>query len=170
MLNIDRLLKLASGAQVEPDPTDPTRPDHEKRKSGQQNLGETRANPTDPTDPTEKTAVATKQDAGAERPCPWNRYRAATGWTRWIMAFCPHTRPCWTAKSAGDARKPANGAGRSWRIWKPACLGRKGARHDGMVRVLRKVLSAAVRLAETLPRLLRASARQRGRGRMDASY
>ncbi|GAB1411201.1 hypothetical protein MASR1M90_23550 [Desulfovibrionales bacterium] len=68
MLNIDRLLKLASGAQVEPDPTDPTRPDHEKGKSGQQNLGGPWANPTDPTDPTKKTAVATIQDAGAETP------------------------------------------------------------------------------------------------------
>lgn len=68
MLNIDRLLKLASGAQVEPDPTDPTRPDHEKRKSGQQSLGGPWVNPTDPTDPTKKTAVATIQDAGAETP------------------------------------------------------------------------------------------------------
>ena len=68
MLNIARLLSLASGAQVEPDPTDPTRPDHEKCKSGQQNLGGPWANPTDPTDPTKKTAVATKQDAGAETP------------------------------------------------------------------------------------------------------
>ena len=67
-MNIDRLLKLASGAQVEPDPTDPTRPDHEKCKSGQQNLGGPWANPTDPTDPTKKTAVATIQDAGAETP------------------------------------------------------------------------------------------------------
>lgn len=68
MLNIARLLTLASGAQVEPDPTDPTRPDHEKCKSGQQNLGGPWANPTDPTDPTKKTAVATIQDAGAETP------------------------------------------------------------------------------------------------------
>lgn len=68
MLNIARLLSLASGAQVEPDPTDPTRPDHEKGPSGPGNLGGARVNPTDPTDPTEKTAVATIQDAGAETP------------------------------------------------------------------------------------------------------
>jgi hypothetical protein len=95
MLNIDRLLKLASGAQVEPDPTDPTRPDHEKRKSGQQNLGGPGANPTDPTDPTKKTAVATTQGAGAETPpsraaegllhprdCPqwWQGCLAGCGW------------------------------------------------------------------------------------------
>ena len=68
MLNIARLLTLASGAQVEPDPTDPTRPDHEKCKSGQQNLSGSWLNPTDPTDPTEKSIHANTQDAGAEVP------------------------------------------------------------------------------------------------------
>lgn len=68
MLNITRLLSLANGDRPEPDPTDPTRPDHEKCTSGQENLGGARVNPTDPTDPTKKTAVATIQDAGAETP------------------------------------------------------------------------------------------------------
>lgn len=68
MLNITRLLTLANGDRPDPDPTDPTRPGHEKAPSGQQNLGGPWANPTDPTDPTKKTAVATIQDAGAERP------------------------------------------------------------------------------------------------------
>jgi hypothetical protein len=64
MLNIARLLKLASGAQVEPDPTYPTRPDHEKHKSGQQNPGETRANPTDPTYPTKNTIGSENLEVG----------------------------------------------------------------------------------------------------------
>ena len=68
MLNITRLLTLANGEGPEPDPTDPTRPDHEKGPSGRENLGGARVNPTDPTDPTEKTAVAEFQDAGAEVP------------------------------------------------------------------------------------------------------
>jgi len=68
MLNITRLLSLASGAQVEPDPTDPTRPDHKKCKSGQQNLGGPGDNPTDPTGPTEKPILAKSQDTDTEKP------------------------------------------------------------------------------------------------------
>lgn len=96
MLNIARLLSLASGAQVKPDPTDPTRPDHEKPKSGQQNLGGPGANPTDPTDPTEKTACAEQQDAGTERPwhCPQQE-------RKWLVV--PGT-PCSECQACGRHR------------------------------------------------------------------
>lgn len=107
MLNIARLLKLASGAQVEPDPTYPTRPDHEKHKSGQQNPGETRANPTDPTYPTKNTIGSENLEVGpSPDPEELLHPRDCPQWWKGCLAGCPWYHPegggdfCWKVNRA----------------------------------------------------------------------
>lgn len=99
MLIAERLLEMASGKHGEKRP-DPTRPDHEKCRSGQQNPGETRANPTDPTDPTKNSTMQQIPDSGEllhPRDCPQ--------WWRGCFA-CPWYHPegggdfCWKVNRA----------------------------------------------------------------------